>query len=1031
MSRPDGGNPPDRYESGRRPANGRPPSRSGGPEPERRSIRERAANFARGMTEQFGSVVENARQALQSRNRNGAGSGAGRRDYAPAGYTDYGASAQYSGYSGAMAAASPEQPEKPSQSGYRRSRMRLLARKWRLSRRNPQAIWAGVGFAVCGLLLAAILGSVAGGGYYSVSYYEANSAQIAAVAAEANQPYTTFYDRNGNVIYTMPKAGDVNVYLPYNSLSDIVKHETVSTEDRTFFDSTNIGIDWTSTARALLADISSGGASQGGSTITQQLVKNLVIDNNQKSIIRKIDEGILSVGITESGAYSKAKILEMYLDTIPYDENNIGIEAAAENYFGLYPYTVSKTDKDKSHWTCPDPSVKQGQTCWGNQQLDWAQAAMLVGIPNAPSIFFPTQWTTDCQNPKTDNCSQPSEWDNPCIKGVDPQTAPASACFDGTGNGPSDGYAYVELGHEWLSYRRAHAVLDSVKRDGWITNNQETSALKEVLSTLEHHQVYIGGGSGNSTFSASSAGSNAGQASSNASHQPSDSTANDHCGATKCAPHFIDYVLQELETQYGYGSLDAIEASGIHVYTTLDLALDTYAITDEQYYLDYPHQLAWPNYCNQQSPCPIDPPLSVSENIHNAAAVAMDPYTGDILAMVGSVDYTSKDPTVQGAFNVATSQNRSMGSSVKSIVYATAFQMGWNPGTMIQDAPVCFPVPQTPQTDSKGNPIPDPVTPGCGGAWYSPHNFESNSYSGTIPVRYAIANSLNVPATETMSFVGDSPYYSQDILTMAQRMGITSWNAQNMGPTTALGTQPVSLLQLTNAYGVFAADGMHVPPRSILEITFPNGQPPYIAPTPQLQPAISPQAAYMVTSILTDPKAREPDFNTFNPLEFDSGPMTWGSTNSVYYTPADDLDFPAIAAKTGTSQGIVGPRDIVTMGYSPYMALGIWAGNNDSSDIAANVIGIAGAGYIFHDIMQYAISHYKWPKGVQFPIPTSLALGTFNCTSGLAPYKDQPVPPRCAEHEIFKGSTGIWSGYFNQPQTDTDWYIKNLPWLQS
>jgi membrane peptidoglycan carboxypeptidase len=252
-----------------------------------------------------------------------------------------------------------------------------------------------------------------------------------------------------------------------------------------------------------------------------------------------------------------------------------------------------------------------------------------------------------------------------------------------------------------------------------------------------------------------------------------------------------------------------------------------------------------------------------------------------------------------------------------------------------------------------------------------------------------------------------------------------------MGPTTALGTQPVSLLELTNAYGVFATGGRHVSPRSILEITFPNGQPPYIAPKPQLQAAISPQAAYMMTSILTDAAARVPDFNTANPLEFNESPNEGG------WTPADNLNFPAIAAKTGTSQGNIGPRDIITMGYSPYMALGIWAGNNDNTDIKPGVIGIAGAGYIFHDIMQYAIGHYKWPKGVEFPMPSGLGLGTFNCSSGLAPYKDVPNPGSCPDDNVpgFGNSTNVYGGHQNAAASkgypDTDWYIKDLPWLQS
>ena len=101
--------------------------------------------------------------------------------------------------------------------------------------------------------------------------------------------------------------------------------------------------------------------------------------------------------MTESGAYSKTKILEMYLDTIDYSDSNLGIEAAAENYFGLTPIKATKTMQ------CAGQTIAAGDTCWANQQLDWAQTAMLVGVPNAPSIYRPNQFSYDCGH----------EWEEP------------------------------------------------------------------------------------------------------------------------------------------------------------------------------------------------------------------------------------------------------------------------------------------------------------------------------------------------------------------------------------------------------------------------------------------------------------------------------------------------------------------------------------------------------------------------------------------------------------------------------------------
>lgn len=914
-------------------------------------------------------MVESARGAIRSYRNDGAGRG----------QTDYNPSVmmEAAGAGGAPA-------DENAQRSYRRSRLRLRARKWRMGRRNPHAILYMVGFATLAALLVSIAGAGGGGAYYAMSYYSQHADDIASVASSAEVGSTTIYDRNGAVLYTVPKSTGVNIYLDYQNhdFSQKVMDATVATEDHTFWDSTNIGIDWTSIFRALLANASSGSAAQGGSTITQQLVKNLVLHDTSKALQRKINEAILSVGITTSGTYPKWKILEMYLNTIDYSDGNLGIEAAAENYFGLQPI--------KDATTCGGVKLDKPTTCWANQQLDWAQLSLLVGVPNAPTAFKPSQFS--CQPPDGQDAATAcpiSKWDNPCIG--DPNDLTNPNCYP-EGIGP-DNFRYSQNGHEWLAYRRASVVLGSLLRYGNIDDATFHKSLDEVKSILLHHKVGSHlGGSAATTF-----------------------------GVTKQAPHFVDYVLTDvLPNQFG---ITDPEADGIRVYTTLDLSLDTYAITRAQYYIQKPHTLEWPNYAGGCGSC-TQPPLGQSANIYNTAEVAMDPRNGDILAMVGSVDYTNRDPRVNGFYNVATSQNRSMGSSTKPLVYSMAMQMGWNPGTMVQDVATCFP--GGGQTDPTTNkPAVDAQAPGCPGD-YVPHNFDPESFSGNIPLRYALANSLNIPATQAMEFVGASPSTSDAFLAHVRRMGVTSITKDAMGPTTALGTQNISLLQLTNAYGVFADQGKHVTPRAVLEIMDSNGTVRYKAGAPVASQVISPQTAYEMTSILSDSTARIPDFNYSNPLEFDE---QGGNA------PDNQLGFPAIAAKTGTSQGIKGPRDIVTMGYSPYMALGVWAGNSDSSDLHA-VIGIAGAGYIFHDIMEYAIKNYHWAKGTEFPIPPQMARGDFNCTTGLAPYAGVTTVPDCqfqpAPYGMGTQSMDPYAGFnYANHHPDEDWYIQGQEWVHS
>jgi len=214
----------------------------------------------------------------------------------------------------------------------------------------------------------------------------------------------------------------------------------------------------------VLADLHAGGATQGGSTITQQLVKGLVLHDTSKSYQRKLNEAILAYGVTRQ--YTKAQILEMYLNTIDYGDQNQGIEAAARNYFGLHPKlyaggTITET---------------------ASQQLDLAQAAMLAGVPNAPTLYQPDQYTPGCTDAmiQANKCTD-AMWVNPCQG--DPTV---EACYF---NNPNPNFDLVSQGHEWLVYERSEVVLHSMQRYGDITQTQVNQALQEVHDLLLKHEV--------------------------------------------------------------------------------------------------------------------------------------------------------------------------------------------------------------------------------------------------------------------------------------------------------------------------------------------------------------------------------------------------------------------------------------------------------------------------------------------------------------------------------------------------------------
>jgi membrane peptidoglycan carboxypeptidase len=199
---------------------------------------------------------------------------------------------------------------------------------------------------------------------------------------------------------------------------------------------------------------------------------------------------------------------------------------------------------------------------------------------------------------------------------------------------------------------------------------------------------------------------------------------------------------------------------------------------------------------------------------------------------------------------------------------------------------------------------------------------------------------------------------------MAGRLGLTevaSRAQSSLGPAMAIGSTEVSLLHLTSAYATFANQGVRVPATSVLEITDNQGHPLYRfdANHPAGVRAMGADVAYLMTSILSDKAARYREFWPGNPLE---------------------LDRP-VAAKTGTTDSF---RDNWTMGYTPYLTVGVWAGNSNNAKMT-NAIGITGAGPIWRDVMEYASHYYNYPAN-DFIRPPNVHAGTVSANTGLQPY---------------------------------------------
>ena len=341
------------------------------------------------------------------------------------------------------------------------------------------------------------------------------------------------------------------------------------------------------------------------------------------------------------------------------------------------------------------------------------------------------------------------------------------------------------------------------------------------------------------------------------------------------APHFVMFVKDYLVNTYGE---DMVDSGGLKVITTLDYDMQQKA---------------------EGVIAKFAPSISSNFDASNTAMVAIDPKTGDILTMVGSKDYF--DNSIDGSFNVALAK-RQPGSTFKPFVYATAFEEGYTPETVLFDIPMQFSTLCNPDGTPK-NPTDDP-TKVC----YGPGEYDK-VFDGPISIREALAQSRNLPAVEALYLAG-----IPNSITTAQSMGIGDLDPNQCGLTLVLGGCEVTLLDLTSAYGVFANDGVRNPYRSVLEVDDANGNVLEKATTSPTQ-VIPADIARQVSSILSDTNARMTDLDSIG----------------------QSVGRP-VAIKTGTTNDY---RDVWTLGYTPNLVVGAWAGNDDDTPMQeGNVAGL-------------------------------------------------------------------------------------------
>jgi len=342
------------------------------------------------------------------------------------------------------------------------------------------------------------------------------------------------------------------------------------------------------------------------------------------------------------------------------------------------------------------------------------------------------------------------------------------------------------------------------------------------------------------------------------------------------APHFVMYVKEILSEKYGE---KMIEQEGLKIYTTLDLYKQKIA-----------EEVITEKAKNNET----------SYKATNAALISLDPKTGQILAMVGSRDYFEEK--IDGQVNVTTSP-RQPGSSMKPVVYATAFTKGYTPNTILYDVVTNF--------------SHDPNEP------YEPHNYDLKEH-GPVTIRKALAGSLNIPAVKTIYLAG-----IDNVLDLAEDLGYTSLaDRDRFGLSLVLGGGEVKLIEHANAFSAFAREGEIYPLTAILRIEDRNGNIIEEFKEQKSKKVLDPKISRLINNILSDNDARAYAFGASNWLTLGGRP---------------------VGVKTGTTNDY---RDAWTIGYTPSIVTGVWVGNNDNSPMERGAAGGAVAAPIWHDYMQ-------------------------------------------------------------------------------
>ncbi len=700
-------------------------------------------------------------------------------------------------------------------------------------------------------LILFLVGLVAAGGisYYIYYHFSRDLPDYTSLKDFRPNLITRIYARDGQLMgeYFMERR----IIVPYTRLPQHLILAFLAAEDARFFEHT--GVDFLGIVRAFIENVKAGEIVQGGSTITQQVVKSILL-SSEKSFSRKLREAILAYRI--DNYLTKEEVLYLYLNHIYLGNGAYGVEAAALEYFGKHV-----------------------------EDLNLAEAAMLAGLPKAPTRYAPTNNPLRAKERQTYVLNRMVE--EGFVEPAEAQAALNQALTFKTSRQPGFDYVgyYTEYVRQLLEERYGRDPLYKAGFRVYTAADIELhraaqEAVNQGLRDLYRRHGFRGPLKRLSAKEIDSFCLQ--QVKYQQKHPPLKGQLQT---AVVVQPEKgRNCLVVRFGNEYGFLVQNPAPAPGMKVSEASNI-VSRLRLGDV-----IQVRLQQKASGRQKWLVSVDPDPTAQ-----GALVYVENHTGKVRVIMGGKDYRDS------VFNRATQAKRQPGSAFKPIIYATAVEKGYGPGSTLLDEPISLPG-------------------GRRGELWTPKNYD-NRYSGPISLATALARSRNIPTVRLLMSVGLPP-----VINLAKAMGLTTQIYPNY--SSALGASEVSLFELTRAYSVFPNQGQLAAPILIERLEDRDGRILEEA-EPHSRPAISQRTAQIMTELLV-------------------GVVTRGTGQKVLA-----LRRP-IGGKTGTTNNT---RDAWFIGFTPSVTAGVWVGMDDERSLGAKETGSQAAAPIFIRFMQEALKN--------------------------------------------------------------------------